>query len=152
MTTLYRIYGEGKTLLYVGITDNYGARMRQHADKHWWAEVRSIAVTEYATRATAAEAEVEAIVDESPKYNRAHNASGPEVVAIPKPRRKPKPARKFLKLPEAAEAYGVCTKTLRRRIADGSLPASRMGARIIVVAVDDLDALLRPIPSAKMES
>ena len=53
-----------------------------------------------------------------------------------------------LKLPAAADLYGVSVKTLRRRIASGDLTGYRLGARIIVVDVDELEALLRPIPSA----
>lgn len=52
------------------------------------------------------------------------------------------------KLPAAAARYGVSVKTLRRRISDGSLNGYRLGARIIVVDLDELDALFRPIPSA----
>lgn len=50
-----------------------------------------------------------------------------------------------VKLPAAAEQYGVSVKTLRRRIASGELTAHRLGARIILVDLDELDALLRPI-------
>lgn len=51
------------------------------------------------------------------------------------------------KLPAAAEYAGMCTKTLRRRIADGSLPGYRLGARTIVVDLDDVDALFERIPT-----
>ncbi|WP_298890619.1 excisionase family DNA-binding protein [uncultured Serinicoccus sp.] len=43
---------------------------------------------------------------------------------------------------EAAERTGLSTCTLRRRIADGLLPAYRSGARIIRVDPDDVDKLL----------
>lgn len=51
------------------------------------------------------------------------------------------------KLPEAAEYAGLSTKTLRRRIADGSLPGYRLGTRTIVVELDDVDALFKRIPT-----
>ena len=51
-------------------------------------------------------------------------------------------------LAEAAERIGVSENTLRRRIADGSLPAVRVGPRLIRIDRRDTDALLRPIPSA----
>ena len=38
--------------------------------------------------------------------------------------------------------------TLRKYIAAGDLPASRLGTRKIVVKVSDVDRLIRPIPSA----
>ena len=50
-----------------------------------------------------------------------------------------------LKLPAAADLYGVSVKTLRRRIASGDLTGYRLGARIIVVDVDELDSLFAPI-------
>lgn len=53
------------------------------------------------------------------------------------------------KLPAAAEEFGVSVKTLRRRIATGDLRAYRLGSRIILVDLDELDALLTPIPTAK---
>jgi hypothetical protein len=51
------------------------------------------------------------------------------------------------KLPDAARQYGVCTKTLRRRIADGTITGHRLGQRIILVDLDELDARLYRIPS-----
>lgn len=51
-------------------------------------------------------------------------------------------------IPQAAEYAGVCTKTLRRRIADGSVPAYRFGPRVLRVDLDELDAAMRPIPTA----
>ena len=43
------------------------------------------------------------------------------------------------KLSAAAEYAGTSIKTLRRRIADGTLPGYRLGARMIVVDLDDVD-------------
>lgn len=52
------------------------------------------------------------------------------------------------KLPDAARENGVSVKTLRRRISDGSLTGYRLGARIILVDLDELEDLLYRIPSA----
>jgi len=57
-------------------------------------------------------------------------------------------ARKYLTLAEAAEWYGVSERTCRRRVAEGSLPAVRVGPRSIRVRVDDVAALAQPIPAA----
>lgn len=46
---------------------------------------------------------------------------------------------------EAADALGVSVKTIRRRIADGSLDARRIGPRLIRVRLADLDDLGVPI-------
>jgi len=52
----------------------------------------------------------------------------------------------FIGLAEAAAYTDLSTKTLRRRIADGSLPAYRTG-RLIKIRREDLDGLFRQIPN-----
>lgn len=52
----------------------------------------------------------------------------------------------FISLAAAAEMLGVSVHTLRRRIADGELPAFRTGRRIIRVRVSDLEKLLHRVP------
>ena len=64
------------------------------------------------------------------------------------PTRATQPPRQWKSLPDAASYAGVCTRTIRRRIADGSLPASRFGRRLLRVDVADLDKLFRPLPTA----
>lgn len=54
----------------------------------------------------------------------------------------------LLSVTEAARIAGVGPRTIRRWIADGSLPASRLGPRLIRIKPDDLAALGEPIPSA----
>ena len=49
-------------------------------------------------------------------------------------------------LAEAADYLGVSPKTIRRRIADGSLTAYRMGPRLIRLKIADLDRLMAPLP------
>ncbi len=56
------------------------------------------------------------------------------------------PEPEWLSLQQAAALYGVSVDTLRRRIADGRLPASRFGVRLIRVRAADLERLYRPIP------
>ncbi|RHW24113.1 DNA-binding protein [Nocardioides immobilis] len=43
----------------------------------------------------------------------------------------------------------VSVKTLRRRIADGTIPAYRCGRRVIRIRVEDLERAFLPIPSAQ---
>lgn len=50
---------------------------------------------------------------------------------------------------EAAEILNQSVKTVRRRISDGTLPAYRIGPRLIRVRVEDLDESCRRIPSAR---
>ncbi|TWP34492.1 helix-turn-helix domain-containing protein [Leekyejoonella antrihumi] len=56
-------------------------------------------------------------------------------------------SRQFETLREAAERTGLCTKTLRRRIAAGELTAYRAGPRVIRLNPDDVDHLLVQIPT-----
>lgn len=56
--------------------------------------------------------------------------------------------RAYVGIPEAATYLDVATKTVRRMIAEGRLPAYRLGNRVIKVRIDDLDAALKPIGGA----
>ncbi|MFB9732811.1 excisionase family DNA-binding protein [Ornithinimicrobium kibberense] len=57
-------------------------------------------------------------------------------------------SRRYETLAAAADRTGISVKTLRRRIADGSLPAYRTGRRIIRVSPEEVDGLLKPVPSS----
>ena len=54
---------------------------------------------------------------------------------------------RHMKLSEAADWYGVSERTLRRRIAEGKLPAYRVGPRSIRVRAEDVAALATRIPT-----
>ncbi|WP_167008811.1 helix-turn-helix domain-containing protein [Mumia sp. ZJ430] len=53
----------------------------------------------------------------------------------------------YLSITEAAEVMSVSTKTIRRRISDGTIPAYQCGSRHIMIRLDDLEASLRRIPT-----
>ncbi len=55
----------------------------------------------------------------------------------------------YLTLAEAADLMSVSVRTLRRRIADGTIPAYRCGRRVIRVRIDDLELAFHRIPSAQ---
>lgn len=55
----------------------------------------------------------------------------------------------YVTLSQAADLMSVSVKTVRRRIADGTLPAYRCGSRVIRVRMEDLDKAFRRIPSAR---
>lgn len=58
--------------------------------------------------------------------------------------------RRWLTQAEAADYLGVTTRTIRRYISIGLLPASRIkGSRLIRINRADVDALLRPIPAVR---
>ena len=56
--------------------------------------------------------------------------------------------RRLVGIAEAAEYAGVCTKTIRRRISDGTITGYRLGARVIRVLLNALDEARRPTPRA----
>lgn len=57
-------------------------------------------------------------------------------------------ARKFRTIEAAAGYLNVSTRTIRRYIAQGKLPAYRVGGTLVRVDQADLDALVRQIPAA----
>jgi len=59
-----------------------------------------------------------------------------------------RPTRQTLTVKETAEVTGFSVRTIRARISDGTLPAYRVGPRAIRIRIDDLDRLMRRIPTA----
>lgn len=73
-TALYRLYGPGGTLLYIGVTDDPERRFKQHRDtKPWWPQVAKKTIEWHPTRRRALAAEATAIKDETPAHNIDHN-------------------------------------------------------------------------------
>ncbi|QYN32591.1 helix-turn-helix domain-containing protein [Pseudonocardia sp. DSM 110487] len=57
--------------------------------------------------------------------------------------------RRLVGLAVAADYADVSTRTLRRYIAHGRLTGYRVGPRLIKVDLNELDAMARPIPTAR---
>lgn len=55
----------------------------------------------------------------------------------------------YVTLEHAAQITEQSVKTIRRRIADGTLPAYRFGGRNIRIRLDDLEAAARLIPALR---
>ncbi len=55
----------------------------------------------------------------------------------------------YVSLEEAAEMMSLSTRTIRRRISDGTIPAYQCGRRSIRLRLDELESALRRIPSAR---
>ena len=70
-TSLYRHFDIDGALLYVGMSLNHVARLRQHSSKSWFFEVVRVDVEHFATRELADAAETRAIQTEKPRYNKA---------------------------------------------------------------------------------
>jgi excisionase family DNA binding protein len=57
--------------------------------------------------------------------------------------------RRYASLSDTAEYIGVNEKTVRRRIADGTLTGYRLGGRLLRIDLNEVDQALRPIPTVK---
>jgi excisionase family DNA binding protein len=57
--------------------------------------------------------------------------------------------RRLADLKTGAEYLGVNERTIRRRIADGTIAGYRLGNRIIRVDLNELDQALQPIPTGR---
>lgn len=69
---LYRMYDAAGELLYVGVTKMGVERFEKHGrEKTWWREVVRIDVEHFESRWAVHFAEVKAIHEERPRYNRA---------------------------------------------------------------------------------
>lgn len=55
----------------------------------------------------------------------------------------------YVSIEEAAEMMSLSTRTIRRRISDGTIPAYHCGRRPIRIRLDELEAALRRIPAAR---
>jgi predicted GIY-YIG superfamily endonuclease len=100
-TALYRVFGEADLLLYIGISNDFGRRWKQHARKQpWWDEKRRLTVDQwFDSREEAEAAEATAIMAEKPKYNKKH-------AALPaRPPRRPG-TRKRLVVPQSSVLSG----------------------------------------------
>lgn len=61
-------------------------------------------------------------------------------------------SKRLASIADAATYGAVSTKFVRRRIASGELTGYRLGSRVIRVDLNEFDALLRPMPSARVGS
>jgi excisionase family DNA binding protein len=60
-----------------------------------------------------------------------------------------KPVHRYAPLPQAAD-YAACSpRTIRRMIAAGLLTGYRLGPRLVRVDLNEVDALLHPIPTTR---
>jgi hypothetical protein len=67
---LYRFYGAGRTVLYIGVSLNLIERLQAHDNtKFTWTQVVRIELTWYDSREEALAAEAAAIADEDPPWN-----------------------------------------------------------------------------------
>jgi excisionase family DNA binding protein len=169
--TVYQLYNERQDVLYVGITTDVAARLKQHADKPWWSSVASVGCREYDSRELAADAETDLIRKLRPRHNRSQNPShySPEKAKLPPiysldgspvvvpAEKNPTPRRvetkrfdafntrrRYVTMAEAADYLAVTTRTVRQMVADGRLTGYRSGSRLVRLDLNEIDAAMKP--------
>lgn len=81
MVSLYRHFGAGNKLLYVGISHNALHRLYNHmADSEWYPEIVRVDIEHYPSLQSALNAEKQAIKNEGPIYNKTHNPNSSKPV------------------------------------------------------------------------
>jgi hypothetical protein len=76
MSGVYRFYGADDELLYIGCSRNVSERIRVHmANQPWAGDIVRHTIDWYPSRAEAYVAEQQAILAESPRYNKARWSS-----------------------------------------------------------------------------
>jgi len=71
---LYRFYGSGGELLYIGISRQWPDRFKQHGrDKYWFGDIARIEIEYVDSRERALDEEKRAIQSERPLHNVTHN-------------------------------------------------------------------------------
>lgn len=104
---LYRFYGANGELLYIGITANVGARLKQHAHgKPWWTDVHHIKLEHFDNRADVLAAEMAAILAENPRHNVVYNRNRRPEPAAPLAA-KPTPSAVEMMNPEQFARYMI---------------------------------------------
>jgi excisionase family DNA binding protein len=56
--------------------------------------------------------------------------------------------KKYISIADGAALYGISERTIRRRIADGSLRSWRVGPKLIRIDLADLERITRRVPAA----
>lgn len=55
----------------------------------------------------------------------------------------------YLSLAEAADVMSLSVKTVRRRIADGTIPAYTCGRGVLRIRLDDLESAMHLVPTTR---
>lgn len=143
-TILYRLYGGDGDLLYVGISDNWPSRMKQHKkDKHWFGEVERLDLQAFATRSEALLSERAAIESEKPKFNVVYNGQRPDralpsinlheaLIGWVRSIREKLPIERRLAFntEDAAAFLGFPPRVVRQLIKQGDLDVVRIGSLV----------------------
>ncbi|MBW7057284.1 hypothetical protein KY389_11370 [Paracoccus bogoriensis] len=81
---LYRYYDDNGLLLYIGISERFDARVRQHENKPWIHQAKKIVLEQHPDRSALLQAEKLAILRERPLFNVHHNTRIRPAKSLPK--------------------------------------------------------------------
>ncbi len=134
-TALYRVYGDGGLLLYIGISKDFGKRWKNEArDFPWWGEHRRMTVDWHDSRPQAAAAETAAIAAEDPRYNirrpPVRAVTLPRPIVPPRPRPAAGPPPSMLTYREAAAKIGVSLSGVYRLLRAGEIHSVEMAPQV----------------------
>jgi hypothetical protein len=117
----YVLWGTTEAL-YVGATENIGARLTNHSNsKAWWPDVLSISVLNHASMEAARRSEARLIADLSPIHNVIRSYVAPSREA------NPPGDSDVLSVEQAAAALSITPRAVRHRIKAGTLAATKLG-------------------------
>jgi predicted GIY-YIG superfamily endonuclease len=88
--TVYRLYDTTDELAYVGFSEDFLNRMKQHSQtKEWWPQIKRCEFDLYETREEGMAAELELIQLHQPRFNKMHTAHYRAILPHPPRRREP---------------------------------------------------------------
>jgi excisionase family DNA binding protein len=140
--TVYRLYDEGDTLLYVGCTGRSMVRIKQHeARTPWFAEVAKIEIEHFGNDVDAAfEREQMLIGSLNPRHNRSKPSPAPMLPIKTLPGsyvtdNGGSADEDYMALSEAARFLGLKhSGTLRAAIVAGKIRGVKVGKRLLLVS------------------
>ena len=132
MTQLYRHYSADGELLYVGISLSAINRLQQHSDSAaWFPSIAKVEVEKFEDRQAAIEAEIKAIKEEHPLFNRQHTLKGAKVVKAMSHEQYRNAIAKLGLSQVAAGEFLIGNPRTSRRWASGESPVPRSVAMLL---------------------
>jgi hypothetical protein len=117
-TVLYRFFDADDRLLYVGVSLEIAWRWKAHsASQPWWGSTARATMEHFPSRAAALAAERQAIFDERPLWNIAHNSDAARTRSGSRPRRQVQDGR-WVSMSRAAALLNVPLSRVRATLFD----------------------------------
>jgi hypothetical protein len=134
---LYRVYDSAGQLLYVGATTNPSLRLQAHGStRPWWDDAARIEIAHFNDFDQLAAAEIEAIKEESPRYNQVHSPASAMPWAFKQRQRRPGEGSLFQRATD-----GLWIGSIEVRSADGKRLQKRVSSKSRAEALRKLEVL-----------